>query len=268
MTFADRIRKLIIEARAVPKATAARVVEILDAQQKALLGELASAKAGSFQAARLRGMLFEVQRRMNEFRDQAVPVIQRAQEDSFAIGAKIAKAPAPHMVLGGLDRAQLVVAQEDLAERIGGLTSNARRRLSSAIRRSFIGGKSADETFAEVSRAIGGTGSVFDEVAYRAVRIVHTDTLLMTSIGTQARMEQMAERVPELQRKWRHSTGARVPRPSHLAMDGQIRGVNEPFVTPDGIELMYPRDPNAPAEETVECHCVVVPFIARKQEAA
>jgi hypothetical protein len=34
-------------------------------------------------------------------------------------------------------------------------------------------------------------------------------------------------------------------------------GLHQPFVTPLGIELMYPGDPNAPAGDVVNCRCVV-----------
>jgi hypothetical protein len=38
-------------------------------------------------------------------------------------------------------------------------------------------------------------------------------------------------------------------------MRGQKRPFGEPYETGDGVELMYPHDPNAPIEETAGCHC-------------
>lgn len=48
-------------------------------------------------------------------------------------------------------------------------------------------------------------------------------------------------------------------RESHAEMDGQERGLNEPFETPSGDRLMYPGDNSlgAPAEETINCRCRV-----------
>jgi hypothetical protein len=48
-------------------------------------------------------------------------------------------------------------------------------------------------------------------------------------------------------------------RDSHLAMDGQTVGLDEPFKTPSGDLLMFPGDTSlgAPPEETIQCRCRV-----------
>jgi len=48
-------------------------------------------------------------------------------------------------------------------------------------------------------------------------------------------------------------------RESHLIMDGQAVGLNEPFTAPDGSRMMYPGDTSlgASAEETINCRCRV-----------
>jgi hypothetical protein len=40
-------------------------------------------------------------------------------------------------------------------------------------------------------------------------------------------------------------------------MHGQTRALGESFETPDGVELLYPCDPDAPVEETIRCACAV-----------
>ena len=48
-------------------------------------------------------------------------------------------------------------------------------------------------------------------------------------------------------------------RASHRSMDGQERGVNEPFQAPDGSLLMHPGDSSlgAPPEQVIQCRCTV-----------
>lgn len=48
-------------------------------------------------------------------------------------------------------------------------------------------------------------------------------------------------------------------RGSHLEMEGQEQGFDEPFTTPDGYKLMFPGDGSlgAPASQTVNCRCRV-----------
>ena len=58
-------------------------------------------------------------------------------------------------------------------------------------------------------------------------------------------------------RYWLTASDERV-RPSHVAMNGQVRGVNEPFISGNGYAMMRPHDPNAPASETANCRCLVI----------
>lgn len=46
-------------------------------------------------------------------------------------------------------------------------------------------------------------------------------------------------------------------RPSHRPMHGQTRRLGQPFTSGAGIDLDYPGDPNAPADETAGCRCIV-----------
>jgi uncharacterized protein with gpF-like domain len=44
---------------------------------------------------------------------------------------------------------------------------------------------------------------------------------------------------------------------NHVAADGQIVGMNEPF-TVSGEKLMFPGDPAGSAKNTIMCRCQVV----------
>lgn len=50
------------------------------------------------------------------------------------------------------------------------------------------------------------------------------------------------------------STGAST---SHLSMHGQEMPIGQPFVSGAGNQIMYPGDPSAPPEETIQCRCVL-----------
>ena len=58
-------------------------------------------------------------------------------------------------------------------------------------------------------------------------------------------------------KEWVHRNAAKEPRKTHAAMSGDIVRANEYFQTPDGNRLLYPGDPNAPASETINCHCYI-----------
>lgn len=56
---------------------------------------------------------------------------------------------------------------------------------------------------------------------------------------------------------WRHRRGAsRYHRPDHLAMSGhEVRGLDTPFVFPDGAQLRFAHDPDAGPEHIIRCGC-------------
>ena len=61
-----------------------------------------------------------------------------------------------------------------------------------------------------------------------------------------------------IEREWDDVGDART-RHSHRLMNGQKRGLHEPFVSPSGARLMYPGDTSlgASASETIQCRCDV-----------
>ena len=59
---------------------------------------------------------------------------------------------------------------------------------------------------------------------------------------------------PELPKfQWINPRTAKEPRHEHVAISGNVRPVGEEFLP----SLRYPGDPNAPASQTVNCHCYV-----------
>ena len=61
-----------------------------------------------------------------------------------------------------------------------------------------------------------------------------------------------------VKRVW-DASGDSATRDSHAAMDGQVRGLDEPFVTGAGHRVMYPGDTSlgAPAEEVINERCIL-----------
>ncbi|MDK4720130.1 head morphogenesis protein [Rhizobium sp. CNPSo 3968] len=53
---------------------------------------------------------------------------------------------------------------------------------------------------------------------------------------------------------WKRSP-ADHPRLQHTMISGTSVQLDQPFTMPDGTQLMYPHDPDAPARHTIGCHC-------------
>lgn len=101
----------------------------------------------------------------------------------------------------------------------------------------------------------------------QAARIVRTEITRAANTGAMAagdtfEFEQNKEWISALDRR----TRGRDPEDhaSHVGLDGQIIPYEEPFTDPrNGDKLMFPGDPNAMAESTINCRCSVA-IIAKR----
>jgi hypothetical protein len=265
--FAAKVETLIKQARAFGPEVRARVMELLEEARKRIVGEISNIDPQSFQAAQMRMLSREIDRAMEEFRKEFSQTVEAAQKDAFHLGEVSMDQPLdaaglPTPSFAGVSKSALAIAQGYTADLISGLTKDAAAKLNAAIQRAFLGGQSLTDIIAQVGRAIGGdkfTG-LFSPIGARAETVALNEILRVHSIAGQARLEDLAQSVPGVKKQWVHVMAARIPRFSHIRASGQIREVGEPFDV-DGEELMYPRDPNGSPENTINCHCVLVPYM-------
>lgn len=98
---------------------------------------------------------------------------------------------------------------------------------------------------------------------YRARATSLTEMLRAHSVAREEAIQQS----PATDRKgWRHTGGHRIaPRENHVAINGQIVAKEKPFTligrNGSAYYPMFPRDPNLPAEEAINCHCTHVPIV-------
>lgn len=98
----------------------------------------------------------------------------------------------------------------------------------------------------------------------RAENIARTEGMRAVNTGVRASWDQLFDQNPNLDRAkarrfWIATEDERT-RDSHreipeLNSDGV--SLDEPFRLPDGGSIMFPHDPDAPAEETINCRCTV-----------
>jgi uncharacterized protein with gpF-like domain len=66
---------------------------------------------------------------------------------------------------------------------------------------------------------------------------------------------------------WNTAGDERV-RESHADMEGQQVPLGQPFVSGLGNDLMYPGDPSAPAEDVINCRCVVTRELSHASDSS
>lgn len=97
---------------------------------------------------------------------------------------------------------------------------------------------------------------------YRGEMIARTESIHAFNVAERESARQVVEigavRQKDVTREW-DSAGDRRVRPTHVAMDGQTVGLDEPFKTPSGALLMHPGDTSlgAPGKDTINCRCRV-----------
>jgi len=248
--FAAKVQNLIQQSRALTPATRKAVTELLDEARKRIIGELASADPSRFQAAQLTQLKQSIERAMDTFRRGATREVNLLQLQSARIGSRLATEPLGDLPLGQIATDRIRVAQGYTADLITSLSRKAAADVNGAIQRAFLGGRQMKDIVADIAAAVGEE---------RVKAIATTEVLRVQSIATQASFEEIRERHPDLRKQWQHVNAAIVPRVSHVIADGQVREVQEAF-TVDGEQLMYPRDPNGSAANTISCHCLMKPY--------
>ena len=106
---------------------------------------------------------------------------------------------------------------------------------------------------------------VMNNSAKNAKRIAQTER---TRLQSQARNDKLKEAEAAgvtVMKEWSCAMMA-TSRESHIALDGKRVKMGEKFRTIWGNDLEFPGDPNAPAKEVINCHCVMVPDVATEEE--
>lgn len=95
-------------------------------------------------------------------------------------------------------------------------------------------------------------------IGRRVETIARTEGTRVTNMARQESFLQMATGARigsnRMVRVW-HATEDDRTRDWHASMDGQTRGLTTPFEDGLGNDLMYPGDPDAPADTVINCRC-------------
>ena len=90
---------------------------------------------------------------------------------------------------------------------------------------------------------------------YRVEAIARTETISSSNMGTDGLFHDWGVKKKELLATMDDRT-----RDTHLEADGQVVGIDEPFII-GGYEAMYPGDPSLPPEERINCRCTELAVI-------
>ena len=269
--YAEQLDLLTRQADALSPEARRRIVKLLDQANREILGDLARTAPGSYSAARLAALKAQVDRVMEEFAQQASSQISDLEEKTFRttavqVEATVAAGTGGVMVHPVVDRALLQVVQGYTADLISGLSRDMSARINAAIQRGALGGLNLQQLVEQIGSVLEGGkfSGLFSQAGERAMSIATNEIMRVQSLASVARINGLAPHHPGLMKRWKHIPVARVPRISHILANNQDRKPGEPFLV-EGEELQYPRDPSGSPENTINCHCLVIPHLSDDQ---
>lgn len=189
----------------------------------------------------------EIKKRMAEiYKINSDATFQRINDRVNANFALVQKKQVPII----LNDTQPVFSK--IAYRHLGQNRAIRTALQNTMAQAAILGESQDKILKRIQKITG-------QAKYQARRVAQTER---TRIQSQARAEALhkaAEMGIITTKEW--SARMRNTRDSHAALNGVVIPENKKFRTIWGNELRYPGDPEAPAAEVINCHCVLIPDV-------
>lgn len=115
------------------------------------------------------------------------------------------------------------------------------------------------------SKVIKRIRSVTGMSQYQAKRVAQTEQVRVRSQARYDAAQEASDAGVLIFHEWSTNMDGR-ERESHAKMDGQKVKHGEMFITGNGVEMRYPGDPNAPADEVINCRCVLIPDVLLPNE--
>ncbi len=256
--FKAERRKRRRRSVAVQRETMARLQTLLDDTEAAIVKALAD-QPSEYELWRL-GALREAlaDARVRLARD-GNSIVATGLDDAFKAGADMVDAPLsaagvdlsgvmPRIDLGALD-----ATKDFMTGKMREVAADVIAAIDGDLVQVVAGVIAPSEAIKRVHSRLDTGGRK------RALTIVRTEVGGAFSAATQTRMEQASDHLPGLKKQWRRS-GKIHSRMHHDLADGQIVDVDKPFVV-GGREIAYPRAPDIPVGERVNCGCATLPHM-------
>lgn len=260
--FQQAVNRVIRERTGLFRATRADLAALLNAAAGAVRGILAAAPT-DYERWSLPQLQREIRLALDQLGDQGAARISTAAGRAWELGDDLVERPLETagvriQASARIDVRQLSAMRAFMVDRIKDIAVQAANRITAELGLVVIGARSPSDAIGAVTKILGESSRA------RATTIVRTELGRAFSAAAQDRMAAASRIVPGLKKQWRRS-GKLHPRLHHDLADGRVVDVDQPFVLKpfgrEAVELMFPRDPKAPASETINCGCVAIPFM-------
>lgn len=147
----------------------------------------------------------------------------------------------------------------DVGNRLRRIPDEVYGLIVAEVERGLRDGADIDTVSARIDAILTTSGS--ERWRNRAVTVARTETMGAVNAGLWRAAQIDADTRGDVApfKVWLATDDNRT-RPTHRSADGQRTLLTEPFVV-GGARLLFPGDPRGPADEVINCRCVILPVV-------
>lgn len=138
-------------------------------------------------------------------------------------------------------------AETQSAQKVAAINRATMRRIQRVVAGSLADQATVDEVARDIQSALSGSSRA------RAFQIARTEIGTAAAFGDQTAAEESGLNLVKV---WLTARDGGVRHPSYPDLEGQTVGLHELFTVGES-QLRFPLDPHGPAEEVVNCRCVL-----------
>lgn len=168
---------------------------------------------------------------------------------------------------GSIDKRAVRIAVDDsqesspfskIAYKNLGNNTRIRRQLQNEMAQAIMLGESQTKVIKRIRDVVGNA-------QYNAKRTAQTEGTRIRSQARERAQQEAAEQGVRIVNEWSTNMDGKA-RDQHEAMNGKMVKQGDPFIMPNGDEMLFPADPNGSAENVINCRCVLIPHVLAKDE--
>jgi hypothetical protein len=226
--------------------------------------------SAGFRVWQLNQILQAIDREIFRFRPKAEQLARASTQDVFILATSMVDdvaAVVGRTGLAGFSAPLLDAAIFVTTDQVTAVWGELGSKLKHAVKRTAFGIDDPFRSMQALARVIKDP-KTFGSVMNRAEAIIRTEVNRTFSVATDKRMRQSNQRLGGGLKKWWLTAEDSRVRDDHVEA-GEVYGrkgtigpipVDQPYIV-GGEKLMFPRDPNGSAKQTIQCRCHSVPSV-------
>ncbi len=256
-----RIRRLIARVARIENTATRAQLRILRQSRKDILAALVD--AGAFDRFRLELLLHAIDAEITSALIEAQQAIEAAVRESFAVGREVVST-ALGVDLVGTSPELIQAIVTVTREQVRSVWTELGAGLRNIVRRAALGITDPFKAMTMLAKLIRDP-KTFGRAFWRAEAIVRTEVSRTFELASNNERERAAKAGVRVGKYWLHSGRKIHPRPTHIAAGETYSSKNaipqKDYFIVDGEKMLHPLDPNASAENTINCGCTAVPVV-------